>query len=68
MAVLICASPPLSASNPAQDFFSNRLFGGIQRAVIAPLRDSSQTVAERVLVSGWAGSAAYACHALDHSG
>jgi hypothetical protein len=35
----------------SQDFFSNRMFGGIQRAVIAPLRDSSQTVAESVLIS-----------------
>jgi hypothetical protein len=41
----------------SQDFFSNRMFGGIQRAVIAPLRDSSQTVAESVLISRWAGSA-----------
>jgi len=30
------------------------MFGGIQRAVIAPLCDASQTVAESVLVAWWA--------------
>jgi len=33
------------------------MFGGVQRAVIAALRDSGQTVAERVLVPWWTGFA-----------
>jgi hypothetical protein len=53
MAVLICASPPLSASNP--DRISSRTECSVEFS--APLRDSGQTVAERVLVFWWTGFA-----------
>jgi hypothetical protein len=52
MAVLICASPPLSASKPARISSRNRVFDGVQRAVSAPRRDSSQIVSESILLAG----------------
>jgi len=45
-----------------QDFFSNRVFCGIESATGTALRDSSQTVAESVLIPWWTGFAGDACH------
>ena len=45
-----------------QNFRANILLVLSQRAVDAPLLGSRQTMSESVLVAGWAGSAAYACH------
>jgi hypothetical protein len=42
IAVLDLRVAAFVGEQPSQDFFSNRMFGGIQRAVIASLKDSSQ--------------------------
>jgi len=48
-----------------QDFFSDCLFGVIQRAVKAALRDARQSVSKCIRVARWAGFAAYSRH--EHS-
>jgi hypothetical protein len=66
MAVLICASPPLSASKPAKisvRMFCSAWVSAPLMLVNALLLDCGQTVSKSILISWWAGFATYACHA-----